>query len=138
MDDATIRFDGIDDQLFIDSFANDHISPVQPFTIFMVSSIRIGGLRNLWQQRDRRRWRSATLSDPPRDFRYNDLDKGLEPTVHGSDAAISVFTHDGAETIAAWVNGESKGQTTGLDGCPKIRRRSLGHAVPQRQSRPSR
>jgi hypothetical protein len=107
-----LRFDGIDDQLFIESFANEHLAG-SAFTIVMVSRSDSddfgicgnspsggGGVPRLYLTR--------------RNFRYDDLYKGLEPRVHGSDTAISVFTHDGTSTIAAWVNGSSNGQTTGL------------------------
>ena len=115
---ATIRFDGVDDQLFIDSFANEHLAG-SPFTIFLVtrseseafgicgnSATGDGGVPRLYLTRGI--------------FRYDDLDNGLEPRVHGDDAAVSVFIHDGAETIAAWVNGESRGQATGLEVVPQF------------------
>jgi hypothetical protein len=107
-----MRFDGVDDQLSIAGFANEHVAGTA-FTILMVtqspagafgicgnSSNGNGGIPRLYLTRNT--------------FRYDVLDRGLGPHVLDGMPAISTFCHDGRETIAAYVNGQSQGQQSGL------------------------
>jgi hypothetical protein len=113
-----VAFDGVDDQLVVPSFANEHLAG-SAFTIFMVTQSESsdfgicgnaesgsGGIPRLYLTR--------------KHYRYDDLYKGLSPDVPGSRAAISTFAHDGRETITAWVNGQSKGHMSGLTVVPKF------------------
>jgi hypothetical protein len=106
-----IRFDGVDDQLAIPSFANDHLADTA-FTILLVTQsptsafgicgnglTGTGGIPRLYLTRST--------------FRYDVLDKGPGPRVPDGWPAISTFTHDGRETIAAYVDGRLSGRQSG-------------------------
>ncbi len=107
-----IRFDGVDDLLAIRGFANRYLAG-KGFTILMVTqssspSFGIcgngltgsGGIPRLYLTRNT--------------FRYNVLDKGLALHVPDRQSAVSTFTHDGRETIAAYVNGKLQGRQSAL------------------------
>jgi hypothetical protein len=98
-----IRFDGVDDSLAVQGFANRHLAG-KPFTVFMVTQSETdgfgmcgngiwgtGGAPRLYMQR------SA--------FHYDKLDKAanLRPASRGP--TISVFMHDGQQTISAASDG---------------------------------
>ena len=98
-----VRFDGIDDSLVVKGFAREHLAG-HGFTIFMVTQSEndqfgmcgngvwgSGGVPRLYLQRG--------------SFRYNELDKAavLRPSSQGP--TISVFMHDGQESICAATDG---------------------------------
>ena len=109
---AAVRFDGVDDSLVVKAFANRYLAG-RAFTIFMVTQSEneqfgmcgngiwgSGGMPRLYLQR------SA--------FRYDVLEKvaSLRPT--GQGPTISVFMHDGHETIRGATDGVMSGPISGL------------------------
>jgi hypothetical protein len=113
----SVAFDGVNDQLVVSGFANQHLAG-KAFTLFMVTQSESaefgicgngtsgsGGIPRLYLTR--------------RSFCYDGL-QGLTSDAMGTDAAISVFAHDGKETIAAWENGVSKGRLSGLPVVPEF------------------
>ena len=107
-----IRFNGVDDSLAVKGFANQYLVG-KAFTVFMVTQSQTdafgicgngitgtGGNPRLYLQR------SA--------FRYDVLNKSVN--LHPSDAepTISVFMHDGDQTISAASNGVLSKPISGL------------------------
>jgi len=113
-----IRFDGIDDHLAIQGFANDHLAG-RAFTLLMVTQSSMpgfgvcgnslngnGGLPRLYLTR------SA--------FHYDVLDRCASARVPDDGPAISTFAHDGQKTISAYVNGKLKGRRPDLPVVPEF------------------
>ncbi len=107
-----VRFDGVDDSLVVQEFANHNLAG-KAFTIFMVTQAEndgfgmcgngvwgSGGVPRLYMQRTA--------------FRYNELQKvvSLPPTDRAP--TISVFMHDGRDSICAATNGVLSKPLTGV------------------------
>lgn len=98
-----VRFDGVDDSIAIEGFANRYLAG-RPLTVFMVTQSESNGFgmcgNGIWGTGGEPRLymqRSA--------FRYDKLTKAVELQPASGGPAISVFMHDGKETITAAVNG---------------------------------
>ncbi len=107
-----VRFDGVDDSLAIRGFANRYLAG-KSFTVFMVTQSEddafgmcgngiwgTGGEPRLYMQRS--------------GFHYDKLNKpaGLRPASRGP--TVSVFMHDGKDTISAASNGAVSEAVSGL------------------------
>jgi hypothetical protein len=109
---AAVRFDGVDDSIAVKGFANEHLAG-KAFTIFMVTRSEndgfgmcgngisgSGGDPRLYLQR------SA--------FRYNELQKVVDLHPANQGPTISVFMHDGQESICAATDGVLSKPVSGL------------------------
>ena len=107
-----VRFDGIDDSLAVGSFANRCLAG-KAFSVFMVSQSEndgfgmcgngiwgSGGMPRLYMQRGA--------------FRYDELGKVVNLRPAGQGPTISVFMHDGRETIRGGSDGVMSGPVSGL------------------------
>jgi hypothetical protein len=111
-----VQFDGADDQLAVPGFANEHLAG-SAFTIFLVTQSSAGGF-GICGNGLTGSGGAPRLYLTRETFRYDDLHKGLAPRVPDGAAAIATYSHDGRETISAWVNGEFCGQQDGLPAVP--------------------
>ena len=117
-DRPAVRFDGVDDSLAIEGFANRFLAG-KGFTVFMVTQAETdgfgmcgngiwgtGGIPRLYLQRGA--------------FRYNELSNvvSLRPT--GRGPTISVFMHDGDQTMSAATNGVLSEPVSGVPVVPKF------------------
>ena len=107
-----IRFDGVDDSLAVKGFANRYLAG-KAFTIFMVAQSETDGFgicgNGIW----------GTGGDPRlylqrSAFRYNELTKAVNLRPDNQGPAISVFMHDGDQTISAATNGVLSTPVSGL------------------------
>ena len=107
-----LRFDGQSNQFHVPSFANESLAG-SAFTLFLVArsdspTFGIGGNSKSGSGGIPRLYLTRT------DYRYHELERSLPARAPEGATAISVFAHDGDETISAWVNSESKGTLSGL------------------------
>lgn len=113
-----IRFDGIDDSLAIKGFSNQYLAG-KAFTIFMVTRSETngfglcgngiwgtGGIPRLYLQRGA--------------FHYSELTKAVSLHPRDQGPAISVFMHDGDQTISAATNGILSKPVSGLHVVPEF------------------
>ena len=107
-----VRFDGIDDSLAVRGFANRCLAG-KAFTVFMIAQSEndsfgmcgngiwgSGGTPRLYMQRGA--------------FRYDELGKVVNLRPAGQGPTISVFMHDGRETIRGGSDGVISGPVEGL------------------------
>lgn len=114
----SIRFDGIDDSLAVRGFSNQYLAG-KAFTIFMVTQSETngfgicgngisgtGGIPRLYLQRGA--------------FHYNELNKAVKLQPRDQGPTISVFMHDGDQTICAVTNGVLSKPVSGLPVVPEF------------------
>ena len=113
-----VRFDGVDDHLSIEGFANEFLAG-KAFTVLMLTRADTtafgicgnglnggGGIPRLYLTRGY--------------FRYDVLDRGISTRSLDTATTISTFMHDGHETISAYVNGVAAGRLAGFPVVPKF------------------
>jgi hypothetical protein len=111
-DRAAVRFDGIDDSLVVKTFANRYLAG-KAFTIFMVTQSENGQFgicgNGIWGSGGMPRLYLQRTS-----FHYDVLEKAVNLQPTGQGPTISVFMHDGRETIHAAADGVMSEPVSGL------------------------
>jgi len=113
-----IRFDGVDDSLAVKGFANQYLAG-KAFTVFMVTQSETGGFGVCGNGI------SGTGGDPRlylqrSGFRYDELNKVVNLRPEDQGPTISVFMHDGDQTISAANNGVLGTPVSGLPVVPEF------------------